>query len=156
MRWMALHSLEASYKVLIVAKMTQPPPSLRDFSAHALPYLSSVCLPLQMCPLATMKDKTACFLWMVANVSSWSITNFKWFLLGCCLINCDKTVKFWHGTWLSAFFVIGVWEKTLLWISETGGNNCWETPSWLIENWFHNAFTQKDWIQMQTTFHKAP
>lgn len=40
------HSLEASYKVLIVTKMTQPAPSLRDLSAHALFYSSSLNRPL--------------------------------------------------------------------------------------------------------------
>lgn len=39
-------SLEASYKVLIVTKMTQPPPSLRDLSAYALFHSSSLNLPL--------------------------------------------------------------------------------------------------------------
>lgn len=40
------HSLEASYKVLIVTKMTQPAPSLRDLSAHARFHSSSLNRPL--------------------------------------------------------------------------------------------------------------
>lgn len=39
-------SLEASSKVLIVTKMTQPPPSLRDLSAYALFHSSSLNFPL--------------------------------------------------------------------------------------------------------------
>lgn len=39
-------SLEASYKVLIVTKMTQPSPSLRDLSACMLFHLSSLSRPL--------------------------------------------------------------------------------------------------------------
>lgn len=56
-RTQALNSqrcLEASYKVLIVTKMTQPPPSLRDLSAYTLFHSSSLNLPLLVsakCPL---------------------------------------------------------------------------------------------------------
>lgn len=46
-RTQALNSLEASYKVLIVTKMTQPPPSLRDLSAYALFHSSFLSLSLQ-------------------------------------------------------------------------------------------------------------
>jgi len=50
-------SLEDSYEVLIVTKMTQPPHSLRDLSAYAVFHSSSLTLPLLVSAKVSISER---------------------------------------------------------------------------------------------------